>query len=370
MRPATDRFLAAIAQTHNLAVRVEVLRNGDVIQILETVEGGTVTLDATTNVRGRVNLAILDDGTLDLIPVSVSDPLAPYGNEIKVYRGIGYADGSTDLVALGVFRIDNPHVSEQGGTPTINVTGQDRSARISDARFEAPYEVTAGTNLITAIDDLIRPIYPDVQIVATIDTSATTGTVIAEAQGDRWEFAGKLALGAAAHLYFDGDGALVIAPEVALGSAAVELVEGEGGVLVSAAADWRREGARNVIVATGENTGETAPARGVAEDLDPTSPTYVHGPFGRVVGFYSSPVLTTNDMAAAAAQTILSRSTGTTQSVEFGSIVLPHLEPGDIAHIKRDILGINQTHILETLSLPLGHAGEMTGRTRAVQVTA
>ena len=370
MRPASDRFKAAVTQSHSLAVQVDVLRDNAVIQTLNTVESGTVTLDASANVRGRGELAILDDGTLDLIPTSVDDPLAPYGNEIKVYRGVLYPDGTTELVSLGVFRIDNPRTSEQAGTPTINITGQDRSARIIDARFEAPYEVTAGTNLITAISDLILPVYPDVDIIVAVDTSATTGTVIAEAQSDRWEFAGKLAVGAGARLYFDGDGALVIAPEVTPGPAAIELVEGENGVLVSAASDWRREGARNVIVATGENTGEAAPARGVAEDLDPTSPTYVHGRFGRVVGFYSSPILTTDSMATAAARTILARSTGTTQSVEFGSLVLPHVEPGDIAHIKRSILGIDQAHILETVSLPLSHDGVMTGRTRMVQVTS
>ena len=38
------------------------------------------------------------------------------------------------------------------------------------------------------------------------------------------------------------------------------IAEGEGGVLVAAGRRWTREGTFNRVIATGENTGETAPA--------------------------------------------------------------------------------------------------------------
>lgn len=369
MRPATPTLKAAVETSHRPVVRVDVLVNGVTLRTIDTVIDGSVTLDATANVRGRVDLTIVDDGTRDLIPTAVDDPLAPYGNEVRVWRGI-----EGELISLGVFRIDNPRVSEEGGMPTIQITGQDRSARIIDARFEAPYEVNAGgigggvgagVPVTDAILDVITDVYPDVQ-TNFVQTDATTGVVVAEAQDDRWEFASKLALGAGMRLFFDGDGVLTLAPEVASGVATVELVEGDSGVLVTASREWTREGARNVIVATGENVGEAAPARGIAQDDDPLSPTYVYGPFGRVVGFYSSPVLTTDAQARDAAQTILARSTGTTQRVEFGSLVLPYLEPGDVARITRHRIGINELHVLDGLTIPLATGGVMSGRTRAV----
>lgn len=370
MRSATPALKEAVVTSHQPVARVDVLRNGQTVDTISTVTDGTVTLDAAANVRGRCDLTIVTDGSHDLIPTAVDDPLAPYGNEVRAWRGI-----EGELVSLGIFRIDTPRVSEESGMPTIQLTGQDRSARIIDARFEAPHEVPAGRAVVTAIRDVIVPVYPDVQTNfglpdSPMQSSATTGTVIAEAQDDRWEFASKLALGAGMRLFFDGDGVLTLAPEVTTGTAAVQLVEGDSGVLVSAAREWTREGAANVVAATGENTGEAAPARGVAEDLNPLSPTYVYGRFGRVVRFYSSPVLTTDAQARDAAQTILARSTGTTQRVDFGSLVLPYLEPGDIAHIKRTILGVDESHVLDSLTIPLAFDGVMTGRTRAVMVVS
>lgn len=370
MRPATATLKEALALPHNPVALVEVLHNGTVINTITTVTDGTVTLDAAASVRGRMDLTIIDDGSHGLIPTAVDDPLAPYGNEVKVYRGVRFPRGLIELVPLIVARIDTPRVSEEGGMPTITISGQDRSARIIDARFEEPYEVAAGTNLITAITDVIEAVYPDV-VTDFIQTAATTGTVIAEAQADRWEFAGKLALAAGMRLYFDGDGVLRLAPEVTTGPAVADLVEGDGGVLVSAAREWTREAVRNVIVATGENTGDaSASVRGVAEDLDPDSPTYVHGPFGRVVGFFSSPILTTNDQCVQAAQTILARSTGTTQRLDLGSLVLPYLEPGDVVNVARQRIGIvNERHILDSVTVPLAIGGTMSSRTRAITIT-
>lgn len=363
VRPVTDAFKAAIAQSHRVATRVEILADGAVVRTIDTVTAGTVTLDANAQARGRLDLTLVDDGTL--VPSVPADLLAPYGRELRVSRGVEYPDGTQELVPLAVCRIDDVDVDQ---LPVIHITGQDRSARITDARFEEPYEVAQGTNVATAILNLVQGAYPDVTYSFTT-TMHNTGHMVAEEGGDRWKLAQDFATNAGLRLYFDGDGTLVLAPESA-GAAVVNLVEGDDGVLLTAAKRWTRTGTYNRAIAVGENMNEIAPVRGVATDENPLSPTFYGGSFGRVPVFMQSQFIVTADQALDAATAALARQLGTTQAVNFGSLVLPHLEPGDVARITRQAAMIDQDSIIDQLTIPLGAEGTMTGSMRATQVTA
>jgi hypothetical protein len=200
-------------------------------------------------------------------------------------------------------------------------------------------------------------------------TSYTTPALIAQEGDDRWAFAQGMAQALGMVLYFDGDGTCVLTPDV-LSSPVLDLAEGEGGVLLAASRQWTREGTFNRVIATGENTGETAPARGVATDDNALSPTYYFGAFGKVPRFYASSFITTDAQALEAAQAILNRELGTTESVNFGAFVLPHLEPGDTVTITRARSGIDEDHVLDSLTIPLAATESMSGQTRARVVTS
>lgn len=366
MRPVSDAFKAAITQSHRMAVLVEVLQDSTVIRTLDTVTGGTVTLDAKAQSRGRVDLTLVDDGTLSLVPTTAASTLAPYGRELRVSRGIRYPDNSLELVRLGVFRFDETTISESPGSLEIQVAGPDRSDRISTARFEAPFQIASGTNVATAILAIITPAYPDV-VTDFVTTAVTTPDIFVEEEGDRWELALKLARDAGLRLYFNGDGTLVLDVD-STGQPVITLAEGTTGVLLSGGRRWTSQGAFNRVIATGENTGVGTPVRGVATDLNPLSPTYYNGPFGPRPKFYRSQFIVTATQAQDAANAMLARELGTTQTVNFGTLVLPHLEPGDIATITRARVGINEDNVIDSLTIPLTHDGAMTGATRASQV--
>lgn len=369
MRPVTERFSGAIVQSHRLAVLVEVLQAGAPTgETLTTVDAGSVTLDAKAQARGRVDLTVVDDGSLGLVPTVPADPLAPYGRELRVSRGIRFPDDTTELVSLGVFRIDDTSIDDSADGLAIQISGLDRSARITDARFEEPYQIAAGTNLATAILALIQAAYPTVVYDFT-PTAVTTPAVIAQEGDDRWALAQQLAAAAGLRLYFDGDGTLILEPE-ATGDPVISLAEGASGVLLRAARRWTRQGAFNAVIATGQNTGQGAPVRGVARDLNPLSPTYYFGPFGKVPRFFQSQFMTTTQQCEDAATAMLARELGTTQTVSFGSLVLPQLEPGDVATITRARAGVDEDYVIDQLTIPLVHASPITGAARARQVTS
>lgn len=370
MRAVTTAFSDAILASHQLATRITVLKDDDAILDIDSAIDGSVTLDITAATRGRCDLTIIDDGTLGLIPTTAADPLAPYGNEIKIERGIQYEDGSTELVSLGIYRIDSTTIEDGAGGLQIKIGGTDRSSRIIDARFEEPYQVAAGTNYATAIENVIAAATPSITFDLTA-TTITTPSLIANEGDDRWKFAQDMAQSLGHILYFDGDGICVSRPIASLGASApsVQLVEGESGLLLSASRAWGRTGTYNRVIATGENTGNGTPVRGVATDTNPLSATYYYGPFGKVPRFYASPLMTTDAQAADAAAGILARELGTTQQVGFGSIVNPAIEPNDIARITRARAGIDEDHIIDQITIPLSAEGTMSGRTRAVATT-
>lgn len=364
MRPVSAAFLTAVAESHTVIARADLLTDGAVAATLSPT-AGAVTLDQTAASRGRCDLTLIDeDGTL--VPTDPSDALTPYGNELQVYRGVLLPTGE-ELVSLGVFRIDQVSIEDGDQGVTLQVSGLDRSGRIIDARFEDPYQVAAGTNYATAIAAVLQAGWPEIPLDLTT-TSKTTPQIVANEGDDRWKFAQDLAAAIGHALYFDGDGTCVTRPVAGAGGATLTLAEGEGGVLITAGRSWNRQGTFNRVIATGENTGDT-PARGVATDENTASPTYYHGPFGRVPRFYASPFITTDAQAADAAAAILARELGTTQQVNFGALVNPALEPGDVVQITRQASGIDETHVVDGLTIPLTTTETMTGRTRATVTT-
>lgn len=369
MRPSSSRFAEAIRRSHRIATEVEVLTEGEVRKTITTAVGGSVTLDAKAQTRGRLDLQLTEDVADSLIPTRATDLLAPYGNELRVSRGIQFPDGTRELIRLGVYRIESPRPRSSAQGLELHVAGYDRSKRISDARFEAPFQIEQGENYADAILRVLQDAWPEMPY-SFASTTLTTPQLFAEEQGDRWAFAQEMATSIGMSLYFDGDGVCQLRPAGSSSSSpVVRLTEGEGGVLLEAERDWTREGTYNRVIATGENTGEDAPARGVATDDNPLSPTYYYGPFGKVPRFYVSQFITTDAQALDAAHAILNSELGTTQQVSFGALVDPRLEPDDVVQITRDALELDEIHVIDSLTIPLDVAGAMTGRTRAVVVS-
>lgn len=365
-----DRFLSAITGPHEVAVSAVLLDAGDETD-LPTVVDGSVTLKANAATRGSCEVSIADDGTLGWIPTSSDSPLAPYGREIRLERGVRYPDGTTELHPLGVFRIEDASVDDTGDQLAVAISGLDRSARIIDAKFEEPYQITAGTNYRDAILATVQAAWPEVPYDLAY-TDYTAPNLPVEEGADRWEFCQQMAAIIGMELYFNELGVLTMQPiaQFVTGNAVWEIAEGERGVLVRAGVAWSRQGSFNKSIVTGENLGETdTPARGIAVDDNPLSPTYYYGPFGKVPDFFYSAQVKSNEQAADVAAARLARQLGTTKAISFGTVVNPRLKPSQVVRISRERAGIDQEdHVIDSLTIPLGAESEMSAATRATVV--
>jgi hypothetical protein len=175
-------------------------------------------------------------------------------------------------------------------------------------------------------------------------------------------------------MFWDYRGVLVIKDPPDATSPVWEASAGRDGVLVTLQRSLGRDGVYNAVVATGEALDDTPPSYGVAYDLDPASPTYWNGPFGKVPRFYNSPLLTTDLQAATAAESLLAQSTGLPYAVDFSQIPNPALEPFDPVRVVYPVDRLStphrksETHILVRLGIPLTPNGVMAATTRKVDL--
>jgi hypothetical protein len=345
-----------------MASRVDVLFNRQVIAEGIAMTSGQITYDRNAARLARLSLTVADPLR---IPSTADDILTPFGYELLAWRGVQLPTGA-ELVPLGVFPIQSSGVD--GVTLLSSITAEDRSRLVSDARFEDDYQIAAGTNYATAIENMIAAGVAGLTFLFP-STSFTTPLLTFAAQEDRWEKAQNMAKSIGQELLFDGLGRCVMRPEPTFAGTPVASIA-EGVNMTEANVELDRAGAYNRVIASSSNASNGAVFRGVATDDNPSSPTYYLGPFGKKPRFFSSEFLASDVQASAAAAAILAANIGVARSVDFAAIPDPRLECSDVVQITRTPLGIDELHIIDTLSIGLGADSTMSGTSRTQQVAS
>ena len=97
-----------IQQSHTACTKIEILYNGEVQYTFEgensLVTEGQIGYDIQSAIRGSASITI-EDSTGNFVPSEMTSLLAPYGTEIRCYRGIQYTDGTKEYMSLGIFPI-------------------------------------------------------------------------------------------------------------------------------------------------------------------------------------------------------------------------------------------------------------------------
>lgn len=363
MRPVSAVFNRIVRGSHSIDVTAKVLTTyqegvnpgGTDLLVIK----GDVQMDSSADVRSTLELEV--DG-VDMWPSDPSGLLTPYGNEVFVRRGVvTSADGSSELVSLGYFRIYS--VDQDGTTDTsITLRCRDRMSGIVDARLEAPIQFQSSQSVQDVFTQLVQDVYPAATIVFDFDAAGTLLGADQVADEDRYGFLLDVARSRGKVMYWDYAGRLQVktAPDPTV--PVFDVNAGHDGVLIRLRRTLDRDGVYNAVVALGESPSGDEPVRAVARDLDPTSPTRWGGPFGKVPRFFYSAFMRTVQQASDAAVAMLQRSVGLPYNVDFTAVPNPALEPLDpilITHQDK-----SELHVIETLTVPLQVGDPMTGTTR------
>ena len=350
----SSRFVTTVQVSHQVLYSAVVSNPaGTPLASLQLV-GGTVTASSKQLIRRSASVTLTDPSGV-LTARNVGDLLTPNGNEIALQRGVTYPDGSTELVPLGVFGITKYGLTVSGGSLLITLEGQDRARRVSRSPFSDVYAIPAGTNTGTAIKNLVSLNLPTATF-SFMPVTATLPLTTYDAGADPWTAAVTLAAGLGAEVFFDANGvcALQPVPDPATGAVAFAFADGPAGVASAWTKTFDDSNAANSIVVTGEAPGTLATVSAIAQDNDPASPTYVGGPYGVVTRLIVDRTITTTGQAQTRANAELLIAQGLSLQVQGDVLVLPMLEPGDIATITSPRAGIHGQFVLDGLTIPFG----------------
>lgn len=351
MYPVSDRFLDRLAESHQVATQVQLfLTDGRVVDLEHT--GGSVTVDRAQAIRRTCTVTVADPS---LIPRTPSDQLATYGARLRISRGVDYGDGSSELVPLGVFRLDSVDGDVSEGPVTLQ--GKGLEAVVQDDKLTAAYKAT-GT-VVGAVTALIQRSIAAADIISLI-TDTPIGSRTFDIEADPWAGAQEIAAAAGAEVYANADGSFVIAtlPDLLTATPVWAVEATEGGVYISGSRAMSSDNVFNAVLARGENTADNVPpVSSLATDSDPNSPTYWGGPFGRRPMFYSSSTLTTTTACAAAANLKLAAAKAPNATGDFSSLPNPALAPGDVLRITHED-GTRELHQVASFTVPLDEGGD------------
>lgn len=365
MWAVSDRFLAAVQGSHAMSTRVSVLDQGEPVEGFEDlpVVAGEVTRDSTAVNYGRLSgFQIASEAMAPRVP---SSPLGPAGFELFVERGIHFPDGTTEMVPLGVFGIQDSDVDWIDLTTGIDAV--DRSQRVSDAKFEVDYTPTEGVDQSLNVAAIVADVFPDIAYDLEDPSELVPAGLVYEAEEDRWDIVQDICTSTGFEAFFDGLGRLVFRRELDARSVDPMLVVSDTTVIVSGSTRWSRRPSHNKAIVTGTNTEFDVTYRGVAVDNSPTSPSYYSGRFGPKPFFHFSPHVVSNASAVNAAKAILRAKQGVAMSLDFSLVPNPALEPGDVVVVRRSALGIDMPVVVDAISIGLAPEDAMTCEVRARQ---
>lgn len=361
IKPVTSAYLTTVQSSHVPKFEARILTSFQTgtnpVGTVVDLGGGTVNLSATAD-----NWATADVTVKGAWPSKAGDLLMPYGNELWLRCGVDLGRSGVEWVPLGYFQIRTPSQDTAPNGP-IRLSCFDRNRGLIRGRLLSPIQFSASQTFGSAIDTLVRDIYPDATIEWDDSTDMETLGRQVLVEQDRFGSIRDLITSRGKICYWDYRGTFVIRSLPDATRPVATIAAGAGGALVQLSRTITADGVYNAMVASGEGADETPPVRGVAIDSNPLSPTVFGGRFGKVPEFYTSQMLTTTSQAERAAATLLRKRLGLPYTVDFQTVPNPALEPYDPVTVSTG--DGDQVHVLDTLSIPVGAtAGSMRATTR------
>ena len=357
----TDAALAELAGSHHAVARVDIWRAGRAVHTLDVVAGST-TAEAGRAVYRNLSCTLVDP-TGGLTGGDVDDLLNPYDCELAPWRGVQYGPSARrveEYAPLGVFALTGREVAGDG---SIVVTGQDRAMGYQGPMVGS-LAIGPGTPVETAITRLLARRNPGVTFARSWRTGFTCGPLLFNPEIDVWREAQSLARSVGGWLYHDRTGGLVFDSLLPSSSRPVaRYSDTRGGRLIQLDRSEDSDTIRNVVIVKSTKTATGGVIRAVAEDTDPTSPTYAGGRYGR------RPVTLTNqhvgslEQAQQMAATELVRELGRSETVAMTVVPDPTRDPLDVVTVHRPRSGlVERGMVVAALETPVAATDPMPVR--------
>jgi hypothetical protein len=361
MQVVSQNFMTEVSQSHKAIIVAEIWSGPTKVATIYPIDG-SVSVDARRSIRRSCSFTLVDE-TGALNPRNLASPISPYStNEIKLFRGVRYADGTSEVVPLGVFRISNVSISRGDSGVVLGISGEDRARVIQRKNWSNPYPITSGTNVATAIQNIVLNRYAGVSTNVN-STVYTTPTAVLGVGNESDPFNDIIAIAEAVghEAFFAADGTFRTSPIPRLNAAnpvATISDTSSSSVLLSLEDSMGTDEIYNGVIASAENSNLATPLEARVWDDDSNSPTRRTGPLGeRAYRWASSWVRTQtqlNDVAAAIFENVRG------ESVSFTMVPNPALDVRDVIRITSADTSLNSVAVIDTIEIPLTPEGQMS----------
>lgn len=319
---------------------------------------GNVSATLTSRVSRNLDIEV----HADFYPAETSDLLAPFGNEIRAFRGVQLGDGSLPYV-WQVFRgrIQQVSVSSDG---TCRVRCSDRATDVIDHAFVTPQNSQPSNTVYSEFIRLITDALPDAEFGVSDEFQTPVRPLTW--QQDRGSALDELATSVGAYWYPLANGAFVLRryPWTVNAPAVTTLTDQEGGTVNGWDVERSRQDVYNIITVTGERLNGDTPVHAVASDTTVTSPTYIEGGFGVKSLLKRLQTPGTEGAAQAAANAALQDAIAPAESWSLEVVPDAALELGDVVQVKVNNRDVRQ--VVSGFTLPLDLYGNMMISTRSL----
>lgn len=285
---------------------------------------GHFTEQASGSSLGRLEITVPAVGW---VPTSPRDPLAAYGQELTVRRGFRLPSGET----VGWETLTRARIqSSEPDDAWLTVVAESIDARLNPADWIVSYRSTG--NVHSQVRQICSGVVPVRLECDDVELPDRTW----EQQSSRRDALLEVcdAAGAVPRII---NGQLVVVDASTSTTPEFELRSGDGGTVVRVLPEQSTELVPNVVVASSAPEDNTAPVSAMA--VIDYGPMNWRGPYGQVVEFFTSPLLTTQSACEGAARTRLARKQAVRRDLTVEMVTDPRIRLDAVVRVieeKRD----------------------------------
>jgi hypothetical protein len=347
MLTSSPAYKLALLQSHRRVSRFTVSTpDGELLAEDVPIGGGQVTAQLTSRVSRSASFTASDEW----FPVAADDPMSPYHAIVQIRAGIAYPSGEEELFPIFTGRVYEAAREADG---QVTFRADDLAADVIAAYFEQPENSVLGRSTVAEMQRLIVDGYE----WATFGTNDVEDSFVPKLSwdDDRGKALDDLAATLEGRWFALGDGSFVVRRNNYTGEAPVaEIKDGPAGTLSAARIVVTADGSYNSVVVVAERPDTATPIRVTERDMNPSSPSYYGGRFGkRVLKIRSQEALAFFD-AQRVARSQLAASTALQRQWTMTAVPDMTREPGDV--VSTEWRGVRDTQVIDSLTYPLSPA--------------
>lgn len=353
-------FHATLATSHSIKIRVQVLdlEHRAITDLSDQFIGGQVDVDAAAMPSRTASLTFTDPDRSVGFDSASPDKAALFMNRmIRIYYCVkGPPIG--DWVSVPIFTGPVTALSRDGDALQVTCSGKEVLA-MGLAWY--PTSFPAGESKEFAVRAMLAA--TGERHFDFMALSERLGSAVALApESIPWDVVRSVIAGGDRQLFYDGRGVCRLRKYPS--ATQFTFRTGEGGALTSAPSiSYDYENMRNSVLVKGPPpAGSKTPIRGSAQALPshPLSPVKLgrNGSRRYLVEVVEKDTLRSNGEATALATNTLASLLDESIDVQFDSLVIPHLEPGDLIRLQTEDFAL--TNRVQTFTIPLVAAETMS----------